>query len=898
MAAIKHNLQQDLFRPSDEALYSVVNVAKAGAGKKKKTIFLCAAVTKEKPFQVRIYQVEKSEKEVFKKKNCWNLSDLRIVDGKYNQSDSLEFDLHFEKIYKWHASRTLDRNQFIETLWTLVRRYGGESKPKFQNVSHHIFDAEPDAFCASVLKGSQQNQETQDDYQKLTPKEENDLNKILDQFEGALTKVEIFTEKLSTELQQLEYINITSLMGSEQQAKDLLSLIDKSADELNILDKRLQLYDHCLQKVSDQMGQMEFKDNRMEVERSSNKQLLEEIKYIVGRLDISQRHIRSLQEGDLYNPLGIAECISAAKILLDAYHTPFNPGITELTAVQEQLKEVMKLKSQFAQRFYNHLEKFILQYSSVDQASYKPNNELSLPPHESVHEDFQPYVELMKWLKDLDNEKYIEIKTRYQESFSKVYEKEFSEYLGFARMKASMKVKGQKSGFSLASASSYENTGKNKPSMLRFKKETKMKRSTSIESMDSMVSVESSASFISGNNSTQFDQVLDVVLSEIEPYVSAEQDFCASFFHLRYPGDNQDQVSANSTTDDFTDGAMMSRSKFEIKNNNDESVRKVVDEVRDMMKSMFWFLDLQFQNFISYGESLHPLHILYAMYRIQNQATHLVISQATGAPPTFLGTLFGNWLVFTKRLFDKYVDSLCEKIREGNKSTKKKRSGILTDVTVVEQFFKSSENIFHGSERRGEIDKAYQKLINVLVDKIYSVAETNDKPPPEIVMFENYHYLHSMIRGLKNANLENEKRGVEQKYYDVMHQYIATRLGRPLDRMSRFFQGVESCINSGVKTEDIGYQIALNQQELKNVIKEYPPKEVKKGLEVLYRKIEKYVTEAGLTQVLWHNLQEAFVRQYERYQELVNLCYPNSNIKLPVTIEEILEFFSIIAQSH
>ena len=58
--------------------------------------------------------------------------------------------------------------------------------------------------------------------------------------------------------------------------------------------------------------------------------------------------------------------------------------------------------------------------------------------------------------------------------------------------------------------------------------------------------------------------------------------------------------------------------------------------------------------------------------------------------------------------------------------------------------------------------------------------------------------------------------------------------------------------------------------------------------------MEKYVTEAGLKQVMWHNLQEAFVRQFERYQELVNLCYPNSNIQLPVTVDEILEFFSSI----
>ena len=43
MAAIRHSLQQELFRPNDEALYSVVNVAKVGGGKKKKTSFLCAA---------------------------------------------------------------------------------------------------------------------------------------------------------------------------------------------------------------------------------------------------------------------------------------------------------------------------------------------------------------------------------------------------------------------------------------------------------------------------------------------------------------------------------------------------------------------------------------------------------------------------------------------------------------------------------------------------------------------------------------------------------------------------------------------------------------------------------------------------------------------------------------
>ena len=46
-----------------------------------------------------------------------------------------------------------------------------------------------------------------EDYQKLTPKEENDLNTILSQVEDALTNVEIFTDQLSSELQELEYVS-------------------------------------------------------------------------------------------------------------------------------------------------------------------------------------------------------------------------------------------------------------------------------------------------------------------------------------------------------------------------------------------------------------------------------------------------------------------------------------------------------------------------------------------------------------------------------------------------------------------------------------------------------------------------------------------------------------------
>ena len=41
-----------------------------------------------------------------------------------------------------------------------------------------------------------------------------------------------------------------------------------------------------------------------------------------------------------------------------------------------------------------------------------------------------------------------------------------------------------------------------------------------------------------------------------------------------------------------------------------------------------------------------------------------------------------------------------------------------------------------------------------------------------------------------------------------------------------FFDGIEEKLSSGVKAEEIGYQLAFSKQELRKAIKEYPEKEV------------------------------------------------------------------------
>ena len=55
MAAIRHTLQREICDASDEQLYAMLHVTKQA--KKKKSSFLVAVITKEKPIYAFIHEV-------------------------------------------------------------------------------------------------------------------------------------------------------------------------------------------------------------------------------------------------------------------------------------------------------------------------------------------------------------------------------------------------------------------------------------------------------------------------------------------------------------------------------------------------------------------------------------------------------------------------------------------------------------------------------------------------------------------------------------------------------------------------------------------------------------------------------------------------------------------------
>ncbi|XP_016311737.1 exocyst complex component 1-like isoform X3 [Sinocyclocheilus anshuiensis] len=906
MTAIKHALQRDIFTPNDERLLSIVNVCKAG--KKKKNCFLCATVTTERPVQVKVVKVKKTDKgDFYKRQMAWELRDLTEVDAKDANKENPEFDLHFEKVYRWVASSTAEKNSFISCIWKLNQRYL-RKKVEFVNVSPQLLEELPKAE-ESVPSGESQSvagrdEDALDDYQELNAREEQDIESMMEVCEYAISNAEAFAEKLSRELQVLDGANIQSIMASEKQVNILMQLLDQALAEVDNIEGKLLSYEEMLQSVKEQMDQISQSNRLIQISNTNNGKLLDEIQFLVNYMDLSKGHIKALQEGDLSSPKGIEACINASEALSQCMNVALKPGHDKLMAVKQQQHLFSELRDTFARRLTNHLNNvFVHQFNHFshfkmsipqfyrssclslpghDQSSTLSQHtaELTLPKHSPLHRDLLRYAKLMEWLKNTQREKYEGLSRTYVDYMTRLYEREIKDFFEVAKIKMAGTSKDGKGKFGLHGSSGKLTGSTSSLNKLAVSSSnSRRSQSSSLLDMGNM-----SASDLDVADRTRFDKIFEQVLSELEPLCLAEQDFISKFFKLQ-----QNPTLAQVENVDDSDGTVHSRPL----NENRHSVSEK-DMVRMMMNKIFQSIETELNSLIALGDKIDSFNSLYMLVKM----SHHVWTAENVDPASYLSTTLGNVLVTVKRNFDKCISGQIRQMEEV-KISKKSKVGILPFVTGFEEFAKLAEAIFRNAERRGDLDKAYIKLIRAVFSNVEKVANESQKTPRDVVMMENFHHIFSTLSSLKISCLELERKEAKQKYTEHLQSYVINSLGQPLEKLNHFFEGVEARVAQGVREEEVSYQLAFNKQELRKVIKEYPGKEVKKGLDNLYKKVDKHLCEEeNLLQVVWHSMQDEFIRQYKHFEGLINRCYPGSGITMEFTIQDMLEYFSSIAQSH
>ncbi|KAA0187594.1 hypothetical protein HAZT_HAZT005624 [Hyalella azteca] len=919
MAAIRHSLQKEVCDPVEEQLLGLLHVTKPG--KKKKTSFLCAVISKEKPINAAVHQVKKTDKDSFKKKNSWHLRELLVVDGLSEHIETAELELTFERVYRWTASSAPDKSSFIQILWRLCCLYLPKQKPQFVNIPKELLVQEPShlSLDASIITAGTDGGLSPEapsldgslsgPYISVSEREQRDLQELMTQCDSAVSNAEAFAQQLAQDLSVLDGANIHSMMASEAQVDALLTMIDSALNEAGKIESRLDAYDAILVHVRDTIAKMADKSSSMQFANENNTKLLAELQQLVSDLELSSAQENLLKSADLNDREALPRIIEAASALQDAISAPLPPHLHYMTAVKEQKKKMEKLRTRFCQLVNRHLNNLFIHLGNDPGllggtlTTSTNTGPLVLPRHSHIHEELTPYTPLMHWVRAMDDRSYQHLTRTYCSAISKVYEREVRMFFEEARTRvvAGKKLRGVSgnSNPDLSQPSSGQGVAGKLTSQLKQQAATSLGATrTTTASGGRLLGVDKDqwGAELEMSERHKFDDMFESILSELEPVCLSEQEFCIAFFNLNAGCASVDSSELSTPVSNPSDTASVggdssNGSGGATTEGQTGKCGAMNKAVRTMMAGLFPTLEQQLTSFINAFDRADSYCCLYIYVRLSG---HVLRAEDTGS---FLSLTFGSALVQSKRNFDRFMQSQLTSIVEC-KVTKKK-CGILPFVTNFEEFARTCEYVFKRSERRTDLERWNNRLLSAMLDTIPRVAHEHPRGPPEVIKMENYHVLQQVVAQLKLPSTEQLRKDAKIRYQEALNAYVIRYFGRPLEKLNIFFEGVAAKVACGVRESEVGYQLAFSKQELRKVIKDYPGREVKKGLEQLYKKVEKHLCEEGnLLQVVWRAMQEEFIRQYKAIEELTQRCYPDAQICLDFTINDILAYFSDIAQSH
>ncbi|XP_010128252.1 PREDICTED: exocyst complex component 1-like [Chlamydotis macqueenii] len=864
MASLWSSLERDVFNPQKKRLLETVRVWKTG--KKKKTSVLCVVVDTFRPVQPFLVKVKVDRGEQYKIAYRWPLAELKLVDGKTLHQASLDFDLQFDKVYKWTASSFDEKKNFIRCLWKLNHRFLASSIT-FVNVPS----------CAA--EGRQRPQEDRKDttatesqeelsaYQEMTPKEAADVLKLMEEYEPLVNNSMAFAEQLNNRLHVLDEANLRAIISSEKQVTQLMSSIDEALAEVTRVEETLQIYDELLGSVKQQMDHIHQENSLLHRIVSNKTRLMDEILFLTTHLDLSRDHCDALSRADLSSPSGVKACVAAAEALSACMNIQIQPGYRKLQSVAEQLIMFETLKQNFENSLISHITSiFELQGNAQVPALAQPFNKLSAPSHRLHHEELVPYTPLMAWLRNASPVLFCDLLKVYAQNLSRLYDREIKAL--FEQAKVIL-------------------LGRRKGSLQE-----------SLEKPVAMGSWQQSRWSLPGSREGQEDapdkgnviEILEQVLRELQPLCTMEQQFVEEFFQL-----SQDPADPQVLEASAAKGGESMASPEDPPCTKPWS--QLAEPTIQLLSEIFSCLEPELKAFLEVCNKVHPFSCLQVLVTLSDSVFKMWGS-SSALPSSFLNTVLGNMLLLAKSSFNKCIGTLCKEIEEV-KVPSKMKGGILPSVSRFEEFVNFSEEVFRTARRRGELDKAHLRLAGSVFSSINSLSSASLKVNTDMVMMENFHHVHCFLCQKKIQCLEGTKKEAKQRCSEHMEKYITQYLGQPLEKLNHFFEGVKARLAQGVKEEEVSFQLAYSKQELRKVIEKYPGKEVKRALETLYRKIHKYLSpEENLLPVVWHAMEHEFLHQYQEFEDLIQRCYAGSGITMDFTMEDLLSYFNSITRSN
>ncbi|CAG9787578.1 unnamed protein product [Diatraea saccharalis] len=311
------------------------------------------------------------------------------------------------------------------------------------------------------------------------------------------------------------------------------------------------------------------------------------------------------------------------------------------------------------------------------------------------------------------------------------------------------------------------------------------------------------------------------------------------------------------------------------------------------MAELFPALEQELVALVSHVEK----HDAYGAMRALACVGRRVLGAEGGAECRWSRAALASAAVAAKRAADRAISARLAALPDAAKhAAKKPKCGLLGFLREFEELSAACEAIFAGG-RRADLERWYLSLATAMLRAVQNAD--HPRTPRAVVQMENYHRLHGVLSALRVGALEAARRECRARYAAALRAYVTQYFGRPLEKLTQFFESVSEAVASGVREDEVCYRANLSKHELKRLLALYPAHEVRKSLHRLYKTVEKHLSEeGGLLQVVWRAMQEEFLAQHLQLQARIAACYPGAGLSMPLTTQDILDAFSDIAREH
>ncbi|ORX62016.1 hypothetical protein DM01DRAFT_1315340 [Hesseltinella vesiculosa] len=697
----------------------------------------------------------------------------------------------------------------------------------------------------------------------------------------------VLEKRLLGELHALEAANVHAIIQSDERVQSMVDRIDSALQELDNMESWLSLYAAELNSMGDDIYEIETQNRGLQILTVNQNNLIKELDHILDTISIPREYLDNLKYDPLDTPRDIDRCQKSAAILQRVLKTKLDDNMDELVVVQEMMEMYNNCSNEFSTRVYDYLISKIDSLARQLMAAGVPaqRKRPMAHAHDSVEDALTPYQGFSLWFKEMEPRMYSELQQHYAVSFAPTFERDIRDMVDVTRPY-----------FSNMRHRTYDEI-----EYLFRSDESRTARALAYgaNKLSSVAGAGTGAGYrgsMDGHANAQratFDDdekaaadAFTQLIAQCGTHVCREQNFLCEFFQ-QSPMAPRSFLERGPVIEHVSDKSHLFSRHDKIRD------VKIAKKLRNLMDILFESLEPTLVPLVELALKTDPTQSAGMMTAVEYQ-----MYKWQGTDQEFIYAFFESLFMRLVRSFRQFVAEQI-KIIEDTKINSKKRRGILSTFRVFPLFVQrlelSAQSTEPESQTRQTVNAAYEKIISSMMSSLDTIAKESDEGGDDkeqlnasIMYIENMHHYYHALRSMKLPLLEASVKDAKAKYESTLASYIRAVVRRPLGKLVEFFDGVEALLRTSTP-EEVAFHVNYNKTQLRRVLSGYPPREIHKAMEQLYKRVDKHFSEEeGLLQVIWRGIQEDLIRQHERMERLINRCYPDAGVHLEFKIQDLL----------